>query len=448
MKQRFPFFALAFFVISASKSYSMDGVCPPTVQAECPDWHVQNCPPGCAPSTADALSGQSSSIANDAMPSDSSSGVPQQVTPTPEPDAQPAFNLNEQSVAFASRSAAFNDMSIVGAYLDCAIPITQVRVRYDNAQGGDSNRGEYLYGFYPVPTFQQVPAPGGGSVAINGSALPVLRRLDYQEVSMYLESAFSRRFSVFAELPFRFINLDTPQINIPPYLEQRAGTITERGLSDINFGFKYAVIANRDRFVTFQLKTYAPSLSQTIQPNPTFINENGAQIPLGNSHYSIEPGILSQRRVNDRLTVFSEVRDWISISPSEASFDNGTGTFGPFDFVNANILRIGVGMGYDIMQKPNERRRLTAIGEFAGWTILDGREQIWDSIQGLDSQNNPVEEFTNPRFVDSTGDTIVNFKYGLRYTIDKSLFYVGAGHALTSKDWYDSILRIELTRRF
>ncbi|MBM4002984.1 MAG: hypothetical protein FJ295_06795 [Planctomycetes bacterium] len=51
-------------------------------------------------------------------------------------------------------------------------------------------------------------------------------RVDYQDFAAYLEMARSDCFSWFAEVPFRMLN--------PDLLDNTAG------LSDVNFGIKYA----------------------------------------------------------------------------------------------------------------------------------------------------------------------------------------------------------------
>jgi hypothetical protein len=81
---------------------------------------------------------------------------------------------------------------------------------------------------------------------------------------------------------------------------------------------------------------------------------------------------------------------------------------------------------------------LTGVFEVVGWTVLDG------VVTSIDS--------TDPFFEDAEGDTIVNGKYGVRYSwmcgCHNESVYVGYGHNWTDERWYSDILRIELTHYF
>jgi hypothetical protein len=219
---------------------------------------------------------------------------------------------------------------------------------------------------------------------------------DYQEFVPYFEYAVSDYFSVFVEAPVRLIN---PEVNV------NAG-----GFSDLNAGFKYAFIACPDEYLTFQLRIYTP----TGQPD----------LGLGTGHVSIEPSILYFRRINECWTLQAEFRDWIPISDSvTANGDNFAG----------NVLRYGVGLGYDLWSCCDgcNSRRLTPVGEIVGWTILDGF--------GTDG---------NGQEIDQSGVTIVNAKFGVRYTVNEHSFYAGAGTALTDEFWYADIIRLEYRQAF
>ena len=162
-----------------------------------------------------------------------------------------------------------------------------------------------------------------------------------------------------------------------------------------------------------QLRVYTP----TGQP----------ELGLGTGHVSIEPSILYFRRYDENWTLQAELRDWIPISNSVTpTGENFAG----------NVLRYGVGLGYDIWLCCDEceSRRITPVAEVVGWTILDGF--------GFDG-NNPA---AGP--IDQSGVTIVNAKFGVRYTVNEHSLYAGYGVPVTNAVWYDSVFRLEYRRAF
>lgn len=202
-------------------------------------------------------------------------------------------------------------------YIDTAIPMDQLRVRFDAAYG--VNRPSRAEFFWPAKT-----APGPGLLGETN--------INYQEYSLYYEWAPRRTFSLFVDAPFRVID---------PTVNQNTG-----GFGDMNAGFKWAFCTTCDSVTTFQWRTYAP----------TGDGDRG----LGTDHVSLEPALLHYRRLSDRVIFESELRDWIPVG----------GTPG----VQGNILRYGVGLGYIAVQKP--RFRLTPIVEVVGWTVLDGAQNV------------------------------------------------------------------------
>ncbi len=273
-------------------------------------------------------------------------------------------------------------------YIDSAIPVTMFRLRFDAAYDDNSpDRAEFFYakcGCFHTPD-------------AHGPARPETR-IDYQDISSYLEVAFSDRFSAFAEVPVRFLN--------PEQNENTAG------LADMNAGFKYALIACDDHFLTFQFRTYIPTGAST----------HG----LGTDHVSLEPAILAHERLSERLALDAELRDWIPVGGS--------------DFAG-NIVRYGVGLSYLVLNRQNFR--VIPVGEIVGWTVLDGM------------QFSPVDNGGMPE--DASGDTIVNAKVGVRFgfgdlqeagLLSRSDLYVGYGRALTGDVWYKDILRVEYRIRF
>jgi hypothetical protein len=301
--------------------------------------------------------------------------------------ANSPFDLGEG--APAQSGSDFAVLQNPGGYIDSAIVGSQFRLRYDAAYNNPMpDRVEFFYG--------QCGCFGGNAPG----PLNAETSVDYQELIPYLEWATSNRFSLFIETPVRMIN---PDVN------QNAG-----GFSDLNAGFKYALIAHPDEYLTAQLRIYTP----TGQP----------ELGLGTGHVSIEPSVLYFRRYNECLTLQAEFRDWIPISNSVAP-PNGENFAG-------NVLRYGVGLGYDIYSCCDEctTKRLTPVGEVVGWTILDGF--------GFDG-NNPAAGA-----IDQSGTTIVNAKFGLRYTVNEHSFYAGYGTALTNQVWYNDVFRLEYRQAF
>lgn len=262
-------------------------------------------------------------------------------------------------------------------YIDPAIPANQIRFRYDAAFNNvKPSRAEFFWPLGPP----RGPGPGAET------------SLDYQDASIYLERAFTPGFSVFGELPFRQHN--------PTLVDNSAG------LSDANLGLKLVLQSDCESVTTFQLRTYVPS--------------GDADRGLGNGHVSLEPGLLFYRRLRPRLAFEGEVRDWIPI--------------GGTDGIEGNVLRYGIGATYELTD-PCDCRRLAAVIETVGWTVLDGQSAVTTAP--------PVAT----QLVSAVGDTIVNAKVGLRWRWNAcSDLYVGYGRALTDETWYDDIVRLELRR--
>lgn len=295
-------------------------------------------------------------------------------TPAPAPVQEPsvdplAFGATGGGETFAAASSA------VG-YIDPALPISQIRLRADAAY--DNNRPERAEFFY-----------------MNGGLPGPEPRVDFQEVRSYIEYAATPRLSGFIEVPVRFLN---PTLNANHW-----------GLSDIDFGAKYAARYSDTQIVTGQLRVYTPS------GNPT--------IGLGTGHATIEPGILAYQRVTERLNLEGEFKAWVPIGGSSFA---------------GNVIRAGVGTSYQVYG--SERIRVLPVAEFVGWTVLNGQDTSFPA--------------TN---VNAAGQTIVNAKVGVRTMLGKPVgnglmsradVYAGYGRALTGDVWYKDIMRFELRVRY
>jgi hypothetical protein len=257
-------------------------------------------------------------------------------------------------------------------YIDPAIPGDVFRLRFDAANNDRRpTRAEFFY-------------PKGGPF---GPGLPEPEpRVNYEELSAYLETAASDRLSAFLNLPVRFLQ---PAVNAD-----------HAGFSDLDAGFKFAFLRNQDQTATFQLRTYAPT--------------GNSHLGLGTHHVTLEPALLDYNRFTCRLALESELRLWVPVG--------GTDFAGP-------IVRYGTGLHYDLYQ--TARYTLTPVAEFVGWTVLAGKETVVPP--------------SGAAFVeDAAGQTIVNAKLGLRVKFrDKADLYVGYGRPLTGDRWYENTVRVE-----
>jgi hypothetical protein len=255
------------------------------------------------------------------------------------------------------------------------LPLTQFRLRYDAAYDFQrTTRSEFFWARTLSP----------------GVRLPETR-VDYQDITGYLEYAPDPRLSFFIEGPYRFLN---PQVN--------ANT---SGFADMNTGFKWAFLDVPDWTATFQLRTYIPT--------------GAASHGLGTHHVSLEPALLAQYRISDKLRLEGELRYWVPIGGTDFAGD---------------IIRYGLGVSYGCRNP--DGFWVTPVVEFVGWTALGGKETVplsatLSAVQG------------------AAGDMIVNGKLGLRFGFgERTSFYTGYGRALTGATWYTDTFRVEFRLLF
>jgi hypothetical protein len=310
-------------------------------------------------------------------------------------------------------------------YIDSAIVRSRVRVRFDaNYDDTSPDKAEFIYakcGCFANPINFPMAIVNGrwnGLLArqmgydpmargpqhgiiphVPASAFTGQPRINYQEVATYLEYAPTQNFSGFIELPARFI--------------QNTFGPGASGWSDLNLGFKYALVAEPNAYYTFQFRTYCP----TGAPNEG----------LGTGHVSLEPALLVFQRLTDRLYFDGEFRDWIPVGATNFA---------------GNVLRYGVGLTYNFVL--TDRFRVAPVNEIVGWTILNGKELI-------DTATIPPGATPNV-----AGQTIVNEKIGIRIGIgnynqagggsalnDRHSVYVGYGRCITGDAWYRDVFRLE-----
>jgi hypothetical protein len=274
----------------------------------------------------------------------------------------------------------------LGGYIDNAVPVSQLVMRYDAAyRSNRPDRAEFFY------------AKCGCFLTLDSRGPPLPERtVDYQEITPYLEYAFTPRFSAFASVPVRFIN---PDVNA-----------NETGLSDVSFGTKYAVVYDPTRVVTLQVRAITPT--------------GGTREGLGTGNWWIEPGLLWLEQFTPRLQLFGQVKDQIYLTRQS-------------DFTG-NVLSYGLGTSY--MAAYGRWGYVAPVAEFVGWTVLGGKE------------------LADGQAVSARGATIVNAKLGARigfgptcpgqFLPTRSDLYLGYGRALTGEVWYTDIVRVEYRMRF
>jgi hypothetical protein len=201
-------------------------------------------------------------------------------------------------------------------YIDNAIPVNQLRLRFD---------ASYDY-----------PFPDRGAFGYSRSALDPGQsaepKANAQEFSTYAEFALLPRLSAFVEAPVRAIN---------PTIDPDAS-----GLGDVNAGGKFAFIYQEDFVATLQLRVYAQTASK--------------QSHLGSGHSTIEPGLLTFARLTDRLIAEGELRLWAPLTQ-----DGG---------YNSDVIRYGLGASYRAWERPG--LAVLPVAEFVGWSFLDGRKHV------------------------------------------------------------------------
>ena len=375
--------------LSAAAALTLSASSP--VIAQTPYWTTCPPPPPCA-----------------TAPGVTTPAWPPSTAPSTMPPTAPSDAVAPPSVAPESSALALSGSSVAMAapgYVDFAVPITQFRLRFDAAYGNNRpDRAEFFYS--KCGCFATLP---GNNPQFDPKAAgpPKLEtNVDYQELRPYVEVAFSNRFSVFVDAPVRFINPDQND--------------NATGFGNLLAGFKYAMVANPDQYVTLQFVTWTPTAD--------------ADRGLGNDLWALEPGLLWYRQLTDRMAFQSEVRDWIPL--------------GGTDFAG-NVLRYGSALSYTLHN--GCKFRVTPITEVVGWTVLSGKE-LAVANPGSPNGVNAVATVQ-----DASGDTIINGKIGVRFgfgepvgvaNLSRSDLYIGYGRAFTGEVWYKDVFRVEYALRF
>ena len=299
--------------------------------------------------------------------------------------------------------------SMVG-YIDNAIIGSQIRIRFDAAFDDNApDRAEFFYakcGCYRAVKGTAADAIFDPNAPGPGTGIPTA--LNYQQLRFNGEYAPFRRFSFFVDVPFRWLQ---PQGFVPasnlPFTPSNFGN--QGGISDVEAGFKAAAIANRNTYLTFQLRAYFPS-------GDSFKG-------LGTAHYSVEPAILLYQKLSSHAALEAQLSDWHPIGGSAGVPISVSEGFA------GDIVTYGLGLSYRF--QVTEAVTVAPVVEMVGWNVTNG----FQSLQ--------------PGFKEVSGTNIVNIKGGFRTSFSHhNSLYIGFGQAATHDLWYKHLLRLEFRHTF
>lgn len=288
--------------------------------------------------------------------------------------------------------------SMVG-YVDDAAIESKVRIRLDSGFGTTApDRAEFFYA--KCGCYSGLPADHPLFDADAPGPLPgAASDLNFQQFLVEGEYELGSRVSVFGLMPFRWIQ---PQAFVPG----TGGTFpNQSGAGDLRAGAKFALADSDVTGVTAKVQIYFPT--------------GDARKGMGTNHGTFEPALLFHNSLSDVVEVESQVGVWLPIGGSAPAPTAADGKFA------GNVFYYGVGPSFTVYDR--NRVRFGPVVELVGWHVLDGNESV-----GLDAG----------------GTNIVNLKIGGRLTYSGGSVYVGYGHALTDKVWYDDILRFEYRYSF
>jgi hypothetical protein len=289
--------------------------------------------------------------------------------------------------------------SMVG-YVEDAIIESKIRVRFDMGfENTVPDRAEFFYakcgcyqGLDPTdPAFDpDAPGPQGGAAS----------DLDFRQLYISGEYAFSSRLSAFGQLPFRWLQ---PQSFIPG---TGGGFPNMSGVEDIRAGVKFGVVATDVQHLTGQVRVFLPT--------------GDSAKGMGTDHASIEPALLFYQGVSDIVAVESQVGIWLPIEGAAPVPTAADGTFA------GDVVFYGAGAS--VAAYVSDRVRFAPVAELVGWRVLNGNQTA--------------------AIGDASGINIVNLKLGARTVFEGGSVYVGYGFALTDDSWYDNVLRFEYRVEF
>jgi len=295
--------------------------------------------------------------------------------------------------------------SMVG-YIYDAVIASQIRVRFDAAWNDEfPDQAEFFYAKRGCYRGLATALPAAFDPAAPGPGPGVPDSVNFQQLAFMGEFAPSKRFSLFFELPVRWLQ---PQFQLtPPFANQS-------GISDVRLGAKLGLIASENQSLTFQFQSFLPS--------------GDPAKGMGTNHASIEPSLLYRGQVTPRFSIEGQIGGLHPLDSSRGVPTNSSQGFA------GDILLWGIGPAYQVYR--GDRVKVVPVVEFVGWHIFSGfKTSLGGPILGAAT--------------DVSGTNIVNAKFGVRtFFGDHSSIYAGFGHALTDADWYHNILRVEYRYTF
>jgi hypothetical protein len=295
------------------------------------------------------------------------------------------------------------DGSNVG-YIDNAVVGSEVIVRVeDEIQNLTPDLAEFLF---PHCNCSGDPGPGTGPPGL-------AKNVNAQTLHLFGEYALKKRFSVFTEVPIRWLQPMT--VSFQPNGQSFA---SQSGLADVMAGFKFALVASPQRYVTFEVQSFFPS--------------GDPSKGLGTNHYGLQPSILYYQRLTNRLTVESEFGELHPIGGSPG--------------FAGDVINYGVGPSYTLFR--GNGVGLTPLVEFIGWRVLNGMVTHAPLPRpGSDNCILPPEgEIATPC---SAVSNLLNLKGGARVAFGShNSVYLGYGRALTGLYWYLRVFRLEYRYSF
>jgi hypothetical protein len=295
------------------------------------------------------------------------------------------------------------DGSNVG-YIDNAIVASEVILRFeDEIQNLTPDLAEFL--------FPHCNCSGGPGLGTGPPGLA--NNVNTQMLHLYGEYAFKKRFSVFTEVPIRWIQ--PMSVTFQP----NGQTFTSQsGLTDVMAGFKFALIASPQRYVTFEAQSFFPS--------------GDSSKALGTNHYSVQPSILYYQRLTNRLTVESEFGELHPIG--------GTPGFA------GDVINYGIGPSYTLFR--GHGVEFTPLVELIGWRVLNGL--VTNAPQPRPGPEvDPCTSTEADPTPCSAVSNLLNLKGGARVAFGShNSVYLGYGRALTGLYWYLRVFRLEYRYSF
>jgi hypothetical protein len=245
-----------------------------------------------------------------------------------------------------------------------------------------------------LPIVQSFSTPNAAAIA-QGDSIPSY--VNFQQLYFYGEYAATPQFSLFTQLPVRWLQ--------PKPSGVAQAFPNGSGFGDMSIGFKFAPIANPRTYLTFQFRLNLPS--------------GDARQGLGTNHVSAEPALLYYQRISDRLSVEAQVLGTMPLTSSAGLPTASTEGFA------GNVFSYGIGPSYKLID--HEQYKLAGVVELVGWNVRGGQATNRTSTAGVN---------------------IVNLKVGPRVLFGRNSIYFGYGIALTSQTWYREIFRTEYRYSF